>query len=470
MKLSKAKGTEERRILIGMIVDSTVLGRIASKHRTKMFKSRWANLISGWCVKYYRKYNKAPAGHIESLFETWSLKTKDKDLIKLTARFLNSISNEYESLKEESNSDYIIDLAGDYFNKVELERLRDAIEEDITDGETNKAKNRVSEWRQVEMGVGEGVDILQDKEAIKEAFEDKKEPLIIYPGNAEYFFGNAFERDGFISFVGPEGRGKSFWLQDVAWRAMEQRKRVAFFEVGDMSRNQIMRRLMVRASRCPLRPRDVNYPKKIKRVVRRSDGEEYTQIRHEVKTFKKGLTWRVAKKSCKDIMKRKTKSKKSYFKLSSHPNSTLSVSGIESILKEWERDGWVADVVVIDYADILNMDYPGIEGRDRINETWKRLRSLSQKWHNLVVTATQADARSYEAELINMSHFSDDKRKNAHVTGMIGLNQTPDEKKKGIMRLNWTKVRDDDFQTQKCLYVGTCMALANPCVISYLEK
>ena len=83
MKIEKKNNNDERRILIGMIVDDIVLGRISSKWQGKMFKSRWANIISKWCLKYYTKYEEAPLNQIENLYEAWAVKNKDKDVILL---------------------------------------------------------------------------------------------------------------------------------------------------------------------------------------------------------------------------------------------------------------------------------------------------------------------------------------------------------------------------------------------------
>ena len=43
MRIEKKNSDSERRILIGMIVDPIVLGRISSKWQYRMFKSKWAN-------------------------------------------------------------------------------------------------------------------------------------------------------------------------------------------------------------------------------------------------------------------------------------------------------------------------------------------------------------------------------------------------------------------------------------------
>ena len=448
-----------------MIVDQIVLGRISAKWQRGMFKSKWANIIAKWCLNYYANYEDAPLNQIENLFEVWAEKTKDKESINLVDKFLNSLSEEYETLKDESNSDYVLDVAGTYFNKVKIEKLVETLEGNIIDGDIKEAANLIISYNQLEMGVGEGIDVLQDNEAIKRAFAEKQEDIIKYPGDLGRFLKGSFEIDGFITFLGPEKSGKSFWLEDVAFRGMLQRKKVAYFQVGDMTERQTMRRLMVRVARHPIRSQIVNYPITVEKEIG-EDGKTNAIVDFKEKIFKKPLNYREAKKACKKIMKKKIKSKQSYLKLSCHPAGSLSVESIKSILKTWELKEWIADVIVIDYADILNMSYHGIEGRDRINETWQRLRNLSQTYHCLVVTATQADTPSYSANLLSRNNFTDDKRKSAHITGMIGINVSAEEKEIGITRLNWIYMRDMPFSESHFIYCAGCKSLANPAIKS----
>jgi len=222
-----------------------------------------------------------------------------------------------------------------------------------------------------------------------------------------------------------------------------------------------MRRLMVRTAKQSLYPKKIKYPIRIGKK-----GSGNTEVRRKIKDIKNKLSWRDAKRACKKIMKSRIKSKDSYFRLSCHPNSTLSVRSIQSVLQNWIRDDWVPDIVIIDYADILDMNYQGLEGRDRINETWKRLRSLSQIFHCLVVTGSQTDAGAYKKEVITRDNFSEDKRKLAHVTGMIGLNVTEKEKERGITRLNWVVLREKAFGVYKCVHVAGCLDVANPAIKS----
>jgi len=95
------------------------------------------------------------------------------------------------------------------------------------------------------------------------------------------------------------------------------------------------------------------------------------------------------------------------------------------------------------------------EFRHQVDEIWKGLRNLSQERHCLVITATQADARSYEQNRLKVSNFSEDKRKNAHVTAMYGLNQDPKDREKqlGWMRINEIVIREGDFSSSNEVYV-----------------
>lgn len=462
MKIHKGENATERMILTGLIVDPIVCGRVASKWTNNLFRSKWANLIASWCVSYHTKYGKSPGKNIEAQFRSWSEKTKDKDTISIVEKFLSGLSEEYVNLKRESNTDYILDKAGQHFSQVRIERLKDELDNDLTTNDIDRALTRIQTFDQVKIGAGEAIDIFHAKEQYKEAFSEEPDGIIKFPGLLGKFFGNQFGRDCFIGFCAPEGRGKSFILLDVAFRAAMQRRRVAFFEAGDMSQNQILRRLGTRISNRPVYPCTVNYPLAIRKLKK----DDKFVVDSKEKIYKVPLDWRDILKGCKILRKTKIRSTEPYFKLTCHPNSTLHVKHIETQLKEWEREGWLADVVVIDYSDILDMNYPKLEGRDRIDRVWRDLRRLSQQFHCLVVTATQTNRESYDAKIITRKHSSEDKRKLAHVTGMIGINQTEEEKKQQIMRFNWIKVRDGKYFESKCVAVAGCLELGNVAIRS----
>jgi len=373
-----------------------------------------------------------------------------------------NISNAITVAAQEINPGFILDLAKGYFAHVQLEQLAEDIQADCLAGQADKAAERVRTWQEPSLGSRSGIDVLGDAEALRDAFATKTEPLVVFPGALGQLLGNALEREALVGIMAPDKRGKSFWLGEIAFRAICQRRRVAYIEAGDQSQQQLLRRLACRIAKHPLEACTIQYPV----AIRRLESEQVAQVDLEPRTFSTPLRWQRAWKAAQDLMRKRVRSGETRWKLVCYPNSTINVTGIRAILEQWANDGWVPDVVIIDYADILAPDLQRLEFRHQQNDTWKRLRALSQELHCLVVTASQTDAAAYSKRLITRANFSEDKRKLAHCTGMLGINQSPEEQDLGISRLNWVVRRDTRYSERRCCHVAGCLDLANPAVIS----
>ena len=160
------------------------------------------------------------------------------------------------------------------------------------------------------------------------------------------------------------------------------------------------------------------------------------------------------------------------FKLSCHPNTTLNVQGIRAHLDTWEHfEGWVPDVILIDYADIMAPE-PGDEHKEtrhQQNGTWKAMRRLSQEKHSLVIVPTQSDAESYDAVRLQLKHFSEARTKYDHVTAMLGLNQSDEEKRRGIARAGWMLLRHGSFDPLRMVVLLQSMAQGRPLLGSFRQ-
>lgn len=460
LKVEKFDGSPERKVVTACLVDKHVLGRVAAKWSPSALPSKWANLVVGWAVDYYKEWKRAPAHDVQTQFDMWRPSAGDPATVELVGNFLQSISDDYRKLKEGINPAYVLDVADALMKRVQTVDLRDKLTAYVEADDIEKALSTVTAFRPTELNGTSWIDVRADEAAMVAAFERRSEVLIKYPGALERFFGRSLERDGFIAILAPEKRGKSYWLMDMAWRAVEQNRTVAYFEVGDMSRDQVLRRMGVRAARRPLEGNQ--YPFKIPTGIEPPPKRTgVASVGYEDEYHKKNLTGLEAHAA---VQKHLPPDK---FRLSVHPNSSISVYGIEAEIESWRRDGFAADCVFIDYADILAPLDRKAEVRDQINQTWKALRGMSQKYNCLVVTATQSDAESYDAHTLGRRHFSEDKRKYAHVTGMFGLNQSPKtEKEPGIYRLNWIVLRDGAFSENDFVYVAGNLALGQPAMVS----
>jgi hypothetical protein len=462
------KGHIERQILVGMIISDAVLSKITSCWTGSMFASKYSNVIATMCVNYCKRHNKAPNKDIVNLFAAWSENRKDKATIDLVDSFLSSLSSEYEEGVQ--NPDYLIDLAGEHFLKVKIEKLIETATGHIEDGKVNDAYKTLASLHKVEMGKNVGTHLFIDKKEVYKAFERNEEVLIKYPDGLGKFFKYTFQRETLVSFMGHEGIGKTWWLIDIAYRAMLQRRKVAFFEVGDMSRSQIIQRFMVRVSGTPMWPGKYDIP--VSLVMSKVGGgvSANVQVRHEEKVFKTRLDAETAWAACEEVVKHKVKSNDSYFYLNDHSTGSVTVEGIRSELQELERNDWRPDVIIIDYADILADPTTKLDKRDQINENWMQLKKMSMDLHCLVITATQSNRASYTAQTVKMEHSSEDKRKLSHVNYMIGINQNEPEKELGLMRLNYVKAREMDFKQSRCCQIAGNLSLGNPAILSYFDQ
>jgi hypothetical protein len=464
LKTERVDAGPARRILTAMVVNDAVAGRVVPQWRDGgLFAGKWENLIGGWVVKYSKKYGRAPGREIESMFARWAADAKDPATVELVESFLSVLSAEYEKSAPES-TDYIIDAAAAHFNRVRLGKLADEIRADLADGADARAEERLNKYGRVELGVGAGIDVTRDKNALAAALADADEDLVKYDEGLKYFFEGAMVRDSFVGFMAAMKRGKTFWQIDLAWRAMRQGRRVAFFEIGDMSQNQIMRRFAVRAAKQPLKPtrpdKPILYP-----VFIETDGNgKKATVTHKKWEFPAALDYATARAAMKRVTG-DSAGPETKLRLSVHPTVSINVPGVANVLDGWERVGWVPDIVVIDYADLL-APINAKEPLHAIDETWAALRGLSQSRHCLVVTATQANAQSFRAETLNETHFAGNKLKFAHVTGMVGISATPAEKAVGLSRVNWLVRREGEFDTDKVCHCAGCLAVAAPAVKS----
>lgn len=464
MKTRRIQSTTEKTVLTSMIVNDRILGRIQShiKPGDRPFRSKWSNLIGDWCLRHFSKYQKAPRSSIQEIFKGYVARTKDDDSVNLVEKFLSSLSSDYKGLSKEMNENFIIDLAAKHFNEVKMEKEVDLIQSHLLEGDVENAELRLRSFKPFSFSTASMIEVITDKKAwLNSVRNSENDVLIQYGGAAGEFFGPHLQRDGFVSFMGPEKRGKSYWLIDMAWRsAVLNKRRTLLYSVGDMSERQMMRRIIARAANRPLGKGEIYRPRSM-----RKEGNEGWSVKSRIKRYPSPITIAEMKKAMEKIKIRSAHSS-SLLKMRCTPNSTTKVSDIETDIDELIRDGWMPDVVVIDYADILAPERSYGDSRQDIDGIWKALRRISQKYHMLVVTATQTNAISYDAKTITKRHFSEDKRKLAHVTGMIGINQTDEEKRKEIYRLNWVLLREGIYYESRCVTVAGNLAISNPSIIS----
>ena len=252
----------------------------------------------------------------------------------------------------------------------------------------------------------------------------------------------------------------SFWLFDIVHRGLMNRRRVAYFQIGDMSEHQVTRRQEARLCYRPLKAGKWMFP--VKLIPSRATG---FKVKRERRFEREPLSLEDIRRAQIEFRDLYLRSNRPYLRMLVRP--TMSLDDIRARLLRLEMtEEFVPDIVVIDYADLLEAPKGFREKRDQINENWRRLRTLSQELHCLVVTATQANSKAHKLDKQGRSSFSDNQLKQAHVTAMIGINSTPDELKQDVARLEFVVVREGPYREGHQVYVANCLKIANPAVRS----
>ena len=463
MQTESFDGAREREILASVIWDETVLASavISFGQSSLLFRSDLSNYVIRWVVCYYQKYHKAPCDDIRLLPS--ELTENDTALSERLVSFIEALPK-----PSSSNSARLLDLAISYFEKVQIERLADSLKAKITRDDTQGCVDAINSFSRITAGVSQGVNPLTDDAALKAAFDDNTAASLLKfkTEDSRQFFGDTFSRSSFVVINASEKAGKSGLLIEFALMAVHQGFKVAYFEAGDMSQPQVFRRIYQRIAKHPRRAGQIKIPTSIK-VGSESYGKD-TQIDVQFRTvdFQEDMSWEIADQACKkwriDLSKTGIN-----WKFSAHPQN-LTVPGIVTILDEWERvEGFIPDFVIIDYADILVPVIKINEFRHQINDTFSRLRGLSLDRKCCVLTATQASAGAWDADIMTRQFLSEDKRKAAHPTAILGLAASQEERAQQVAKLNYLVRRDDVCDESACLYLAQSLAICSPMVKTY---
>lgn len=495
----------ERLVVTGLITSTEYTAQIAHFFNPSLFLSTSAKRLGKWAFDYYKEYGKAPETSIEGVYYE---KLKSEKIDKETAEDIEQILIDLNDEFTENPIDipYLVEQTRIYFIERNLLVNAKQVEALVSNGNLDEAKKLALNFelnfdRELEWDADFSNDTIYDK--IEEAFADASKPLFTLPKQVGEMMNDQLVPGGFIAFLSPEKRGKSWLLLELAIAAVKQGVPVAFFQAGDMTEKQQIRRVAIRLNKKsdkekytsahfqPVRDCVHNQRDNCTRGCRECDHgifetkteaevrweitkKELVEAYEENPDYKPcwncleyrdnrwGAVWLEKVKGCDALTTNEAKSKWSDFfgkpnrnlRLASFSNGTLTDRVMRNKLKEWKKAGFVPKVIIIDYADL--MENPMVEFRHKQNQIWKDLRKLSQDdGQPLVITVTQADADSYNKKSMGLKNFSEDKRKYAHVTAMYSMNQSPDgrEKSIGIMRLGELLIREGEFDTNKEVFV-----------------
>jgi len=449
MKKVDIELSQERKLITYMITSTRFLKEIVPIFRADFLKAGYSRLVAGWIVEYYEQFKEAPNKGITDIYRSKRAHILDKDEADNVSDFLKLLSRDWEAAKP-NNIKYAISEAVKYLKIRSQELLVERLEDSLLEGDPLKGEQLVANYRRIEPPSGAGASFTKQPGDIISAFMEYDEPLLYFPGDLGKVVGK-MGRGDFVAFLAPMKRGKTWWLWYTAETAMYARLKVVFFTL-EMTRSQMLRRGWQSLMGQPL------------------SGGYIAQPYFDADPAEEPVKWLIKNKRRKmvglDVSKVKDKQKVlvSRFRggdvrMIALPSRSASVEDLNTQLDILEYyEGYVPDVVVVDYADYLKSSQFTTDYRHALDDIWSGLRRMSLEKNILVVTASQAAKNTFKADISELD-VAEDIRKLAHVTHMIALNQKGKEAERGIMRVAQLAVREGKRVFQQaialsCLDIG----------------
>lgn len=137
-------------------------------------------------------------------------------------------------------------------------------------------------------------------------------------------------------------------------------------------------------------------------------------------------------------------------------------------LDNLRNQGFNPDAILFDYFDIMAAEVPN-ELEDE-NRKWKKGKGLAGERGCLVINCHQGNRDSEEASSIKQKHTGGNVKKLQHLDLDLTLNQTEQEKKKGVMRINILVERSGKGASKGEVVVLQCLDLGQPFIDSEWNK
>jgi replicative DNA helicase len=456
----------EKKMLTGLIVSDKVAGHICPILTPRILDADSSKIVAQWIVEFYTTYRKAPGKMIQDIYEIRKdeLNIDDKEII---SEFLNDLSEDYLNNGSSLNEDYILDESMKHLKRLHLTKVGQEVMHLASSGRVDDAEKRLEKFREM-MGwsrLSKWVKPFDDMEFINEVFDSNEtDELFQFAGELGRLVGPA-KRGWLVGLMGPMKRGKTWGFQNIALEAVTNKLRTAFISL-EMTAEQMALRQYMSLGSFTESDNDLIFPcfDCIKNASNSCSNPHRTNAEDRPPFFDPAhpyqpCTWcrtnsprnyRVTtwfeeisrpKLGLKDVRKLIKQFNEVHgdklFRLISYPAYSASLTDIMSDLDTLEfSENWVPDVIIIDYADILAPEDPGMKKlRDQIDVTWKTLKRLSTERRVCVFTGTQGSRATFEIDTIQEKHTPEDIRKLAHVDAMLTLNQTEQEKNACITRV-----------------------------------
>ena len=448
----KINTKDEQDIITGMIVSDQYCKNVRQLIKSPyIFQVPQYRKIIQWLIDFYDNYEKAPMNNFKELFYMHQDSIPDNEL-ELIEETIKQLELQAKNLQSNFSYELYYDKAFIYLGKQNLLELSTKIRSYAERGQITKAEHTISEFTQLKKDIGQGLDPINDPDIEAKLFSLEQNEMFSIPGAiGKAIIGTG--RGELMGIAGAAKSGKSYLLMEFAKYALIEGLKIAFFSL-EMTDIQCARRFYANYIRGSFRP------------ITDSKYVPYIQNNELVYDWIKPHT----------IEKNDIYIEKNRIKLSIGTggirffDTTTSGCTLSDIYQKIDNlkyfEDWAPDVVIIDYADIIESENKSLAKYEQEDEKWKLMkREIAQKRNCFCISASQLTRDALDAKKTGIKHTAGSVRKFDHVSVWLSMSMSELERKAGLARCT-VQGRHGDFDTVDEILLTRCLSIGRPIIDS----
>lgn len=378
----------QNQIIYHAIFVDEFLAKIRGVVSPTIFKTKEKRLFIEWIFEYYDEYKKSPQENFFDIFDERRDKLNDDqynrcvDLINL----LSEISG--------SNWEYVLQRIKDAIMHYQMEEAIVECAAKVKTGEYDLVKGIILKaMKEPENFDPAYYDYFKDNTWAHNRLQGKQYRMVSGIADLDRLIGG-FKSKWLVTLLGATKGGKSWWLMEIAISAVFQGLNVLFVSL-EMGKEVIDERFDM-AIAFATSGTDIKTS-----IMRQQDGR-WVQTEECVPNI-----YDVSFISNERIKFKKLSG--GSLKVMAFDRGRLNYRDIEVMLDELEqREGWICDVLIVDYLGIMKETFPGQTKKERISENCLGLKELSGKRNLNTFTAMQGNRKAMTSEVFHSYLVADD--------------------------------------------------------------
>lgn len=478
---NKIENVIEEKILTCLITSDEYCRIVIPILKFDYFQVDYIKKIVKWCVEYFGIYEKAPNLALQDIYEFEKVNLNESEL-DLIAIFLNKLSVTYRE-QEKLNLEYFLDKTKKYFKKRMIRSIAERIIVHTDRDQVEEAEDELTGYIKVMPDVSKWISLYGDKDFRRSVLSPERQlskELFKFPGQLGELLG-MFKRGQSVCVLGVFKKGKSWMLQEFATVSSKERCKVAYVSL-EMDETEVGERFFKEEMSAPLFDQDILYPmfdcRRNQEVtcslpfrtnsVRLNMNAEsellklYNRYREYIpcihcrtpkqpdyipavwyqSIYRQGITLPDIDKKLDSIVRMYGDN----IYLITYPMYSVGLKRVETDVNKLEYEkGITIDVLLIDYPNLLAPDNKQLSKVERVDETWKNMKRIASSRRCLVVGPHQSTRVGTKKKSLEEEDISGFIEILGHVDKTISVNQSDQEKERGIARVGVLGSRDRKF-------------------------